>query len=195
MDIQSLFFPRYETLYNSYYPRLWENVSQSQMRDRPAPDLNSIVWNVWHMARTEDAGINLYVAGQEQVYNHEWGARMNMPIRHQGTGMTIEEVDEFSRLLNIDALREYIGSVTGRTREVVRNLSAATLAEEIEATRGAYIALEEGIAHPNASYLAENYNGWSKAKCLVHFGLTHPFQHTGEIGVLGSLLGVSVFGW
>lgn len=37
------------------------------MRLRPGPHLNSLVWLVWHMGRTEDVAVNLVVAGRDQV--------------------------------------------------------------------------------------------------------------------------------
>ena len=52
------------------------------------------------------------------------------------------------------------------------------------------ILFDEGLAHPRAAGLLENYLGWTKGKCLMNFGMTHPYQHVGEIGVIASLLGV-----
>jgi hypothetical protein len=60
----------------------------------------------------------------------------------------------------------------------------------MEADRLRMILVEEGLAHSNPESLLQNYLGWSKGKCLFNFGLTHPYQHVGEIGVIASLLGV-----
>ena len=38
----------------------------TQMRMRPGTGLNSLVWLLWHMARTEDAAVNPIIAGREQ---------------------------------------------------------------------------------------------------------------------------------
>lgn len=38
-------------------------LDEAHLRSRPRPGLNSLVWIYWHMARTEDATMNLIVAG------------------------------------------------------------------------------------------------------------------------------------
>jgi hypothetical protein len=43
------------------------DLSDAQLRVIPGPGLNSIVWLLWHMARTEDAAVNLVVAGRPQA--------------------------------------------------------------------------------------------------------------------------------
>jgi hypothetical protein len=35
-----------------------------------------------------------------------------------------------------------------------------------------------------------NYSGWTHAKCLTHFALTHSYQHVGEMDVITSLHGI-----
>jgi hypothetical protein len=60
----------------------------------------------------------------------------------------------------------------------------------MEVERLRLILVDEGLAHANAAGLVENYAGWTKGKCWLHFALTHSFQHIGEIDVLASLLGL-----
>ena len=57
------------------------------MRARPGAHLNSLVWLLWHMARTEDVAVNLVVVGRAQVLDDRWTKRMNIPWRTIGTGM------------------------------------------------------------------------------------------------------------
>lgn len=45
------------------FDRLLGDLSDDQLRVRPGPELNSVVWLLWHMARTEDVAVNLVVAG------------------------------------------------------------------------------------------------------------------------------------
>ena len=47
--------------------RIFGELSDDQMRMRPGPGLNSLVWLLWHMARTEDAAVNPVVAARPQV--------------------------------------------------------------------------------------------------------------------------------
>jgi hypothetical protein len=52
------------------------------------------------------------------------------------------------------------------------------------------IMLDEGVARNGDTAIMQNYLGWSKGKSLMNLGLTHPYQHVGEIGVIATLLGI-----
>ncbi len=198
MDVLQAFLQRYNPLYDFYIGEVWKSIPEDLLRQRPYPQVNSIAWNVWHLTRVEDAGLNLFVTEGSQVFNEGWMQRLNIPPgqsartgwRHQGSGMTFPEVDELNQRIDLGALRDYSDSVQARTRQIVASLDPASLDSVMEAERLRLIVVGQGLAHSNPDGLIGNYQGWSKAKCLLHFALTHPFQHIGEIDVIASLLGV-----
>jgi len=104
--------------------------------------------------------------------------------------MTFAEVDELNQRIDLPALHAYSNAVQARTRAIIEQLDLDQLDGVMEAERLRIILFDEGLAHPKAAGLLENYTGWSKGKCLMNLGLTHTFQHVGEIGVIASLLGV-----
>ena len=87
--------------------RVFADADDDQMQTYPGRGLNSLVWLLWHMARTEDAAVNPIVAGRAQVLDDEWMRRMNVPWRIIGTGMTDDEVTEMTARANISAVRAY----------------------------------------------------------------------------------------
>jgi hypothetical protein len=191
MDLSQLFLQRHDVLYDFWLGELWQVVPAALMRQRPHPQVNSIVWNLWHLARVEDAGVNRFVVDRPQVLDEGgWMERMNLPWRHHGSGMTFAEVDELSQRADLPALQGYLEAVRARTREVVTEIEWDDLDATLDADRLRMILVDEGLAHLQAEALLANYLGWSKGKCLMNFGLTHPYQHVGEIGVIASLLGV-----
>jgi hypothetical protein len=191
MDVTQLFIQRYDALYNFWLGGLWETVPYDLMRQRPHPRVNSIAWNLWHLTRVEDAGLNRFIVDRPQVLDEgEWLQRMNVPWRHNGSEMNFDEVDDLNQRIDLQALREYSSAVQARTREIVSQLSHDDLDPVMEEPRLRTILFDEGLAHPRAAGLLENYLGWTKGKCLMNFGMTHPYQHVGEIGVIASLLGV-----
>jgi hypothetical protein len=191
MDIPQLFIQRYDALYNFWLGGLWETVPYDLMRQRPDPRVNSIAWNLWHLTRVEDSGLNRFVVDRPQVLDEgSWLQRMNIPWRHNGSEMNFEEVDDLNQRIDLQVLREYSGAVQVRTREIVNQLSYEGLDAVMDEPRLRMILFDEGLAHPRAAGLLENYLGWTKGKCLMNFGMTHPYQHVGEIGVIASLLGV-----
>jgi DinB family protein len=105
-----------------YADRVFAGLSDDQMRTRPNTNLNSLVWLLWHMARTEDVAVNLVVAGRSQVLDDDWIERLNVPWRTIGTGMSGDQVAELTERADVAAVRAYRSAVGHRTREVVEAL-------------------------------------------------------------------------
>ena len=128
MDIPQLFFERYEPLCNFYLAGIWAQVPYDLMRQRPNPEVNSIAWNLWHLARVEDAGLNRFVVDRFQVLDEgSWMERMNLPWRHHGSEMRLKDVDELDKRIDLVGLQAYSLAVQERTREVVMTLSLSDL--------------------------------------------------------------------
>ena len=195
MNAPALFLSRYEPLRTLYLDKTWDRISAAHMRWQQ-PGLNSIAWNLLHIARVEDVGINRFVADRPQVLDEgAWLPRLGIGFRHQGTGQSAQEATATTGSVDLDVLRAYSTAVGDRTRAVVAGLTDRALAPTIASERIRAILFEEGFGHPNAAPALEKaYAGWSIGKCLVHFCLTHSYQHVGEIGVLASLQGLDAYG-
>ena len=190
MNFDTLFRQRYDVLYDFWFAVVWD-ISEDLMRQRPHPRVNSIAWNLWHVARVEDAGINRFVADRPQVIDEgNWMDKMNIPWRHHGSEMTFAEVDELNQRINIIALHEYANHVHKRTLEIIEHLNLDNLSAIISPEHLRTIIIDEGLAHSEPEGFIQTYSGWTKGKCLMNFCLTHPYQHVGEIGVIASLLGL-----
>jgi hypothetical protein len=171
--------------------RVFGEPSDVQMRLRPGNGLNSLVWLLWHMARTEDVAVNLIVAGADQVLDDEWMRRMNVPWRIIGTGMPEDEVAELTARADVAAVRAYRSAVGMRTRQVVQTLRAdawdvvvgqADVARA--AAAGALRDWVEGQPYP--------WVGWSRADQLASSALRHNASHIGEAVTIGSLAGFNL---
>jgi len=191
MDISRLFLQRYDPLHNFYLAGFWAQVPYDLMRLRPHPCTNSIAWNLWHITRCEDSGLNRFVVDGSQVLDEApWMERMNIPWRHHGSGMTLAEVDELDQRIDLAALQAYSLSVQARTRLLLTTLMEVDLDAAMQESQLNKILVNEGLAHSQAEGFIQNYLGWTRGKCLLTFGLTHSFQHLGEMEVIASLVGV-----
>ena len=162
--------------------------SDAQMRVRPGKGLNSLVWLLWHMARTEDAAVNLIVARRDQVLDTQWAGRMNVPWRNIGTGMTEDEVAALSERADVAAVRAYRTAVGLRTREVVQALLGAAWEEVVgeddirrAAATGAFRDWVDGQRYP--------WQGWTRAEQLASSAVRHNAAHLGEAVTLRGLAG------
>jgi hypothetical protein len=191
MDFSQLFLQRHGVLYDFFLAAYWKTVPEEIMRKRPHQKVNSIAWILWHMARVEDAGLNLFVTEGSQVFDEGgWMKRLNLPWRDNGGGMDFSEVDDLSQRIDLPALHDYSLAVKTRTQGIVSEICKVNLDALISAERAKAIMIDGGLAHSNPEDLVQWYTGWSKGKCLMLFGLTHPFQHVGEMGIIASLLGI-----
>jgi hypothetical protein len=191
MEFAQLFLERHKILYDYFLASIWKTVPTDLLRQRPHARFNSIAWNLWHMARVEDGSLNRFVADRSQVLDEGgWMQRMNLPWRHHGSGMDFAEVDELDERIDLQALHDYSNAVGARTVEIVGQLSVADLDAILPPERVRLIIIDEGLAHPNAIDLAGWYAGWSKGKFLMNHGLSHSYQHLGEIGTITTLLGI-----
>jgi hypothetical protein len=100
----------------TYADRVFAGLTDDQMRARPGPGLNSLVWLLWHMARTEDVSVNLVVVDGRQVWDDDWARRLNAPWRIIGTGMPEGEVAELTARADIAALQSRAARLAGGAR-------------------------------------------------------------------------------
>jgi len=168
--------------------RIFGELGDDGMRVRPGRALNSLVWLLWHMARTEDAAVNPVVAGRDQVLDETWMRRMNVPWRNIGTGMTDGEVAEMTARADIAAVRAYRSAVGLRTREVVRALRPGAWdevigVEDIERAAAAG-AFRDWVAGANYPWL-----GWTRGDQLASSAVRHNAAHMGEAVTIRSLAG------
>jgi len=190
MDAVSFFLVQHASVHTSevggapsYFDRVLGGLSEADLRARPAPGVNSIVWLLWHMARTEDAAVNLVVANRPQVLDDHWVRRLGVPWRHIGTGMTEDEVSDLTRRADVEAVRAYRDAVGRRTREVVRALAPAAWEEPVTATDTTR-AHGAGAIGPRAGWVdGTGFPPWqdqSRAARLSGAAIRHNAMHMGE---------------
>ena len=197
MKADELFLVQHARFYSlgsgvSYTDRVFGGLSDLEMRARPAANLNSLVWLLWHMARTEDVAVNLVVAGRAQVLDDQWTERMNIPWRTIGTGMNVDDVDRLTRTADIAAVKAYRAAVGRRTQDVVRPLQPDAWDEILGITDTARAA-DAGAFAPSAPWVAGvGYRAWqghSRAVQLASSGIAHNAMHLGEAVTIRSLAG------
>lgn len=175
----------------SLVERVFGELDDDTMRTRPGRGLNSLVWLLWHMARTEDAAVNPVVAARDQVLNEEWIRRMNVPWRTIGTGMTDQEVADLTAHADIAAVRAYRSAVGRRTQEVVRAMRPDAWDEIVAAPdirRAAAVgALRDWVEGAKYPWL-----GWTRAEQLASSALRHNAAHIGEAVTIRGIAGVGL---
>jgi DinB superfamily len=198
MDLLTFFLQQHAAVHASdvsgrVFPseRVFAELTDAQMRLRPGRGVNSLVWILWHMARTEDAAVNLVVAGRDQVLDEEWMVSMNVSWRIIGTGMTDDEVTAMTARADVAAVRAYRSAVGRRTREVMQGLHVEAwdeiVRDEDVGRAGVHGALRDWI--PGAPY---PWLGWTRAEQLASSALRHNAAHLGEAVTVRGLAGLGL---
>jgi hypothetical protein len=179
----------------SYADRVFGGLTDDQMRTRPGRGLNSLIWLLWHMARTEDVAVNLVVSDGGQVLNDDWVRRMNIPWRTIGTGMADGYVGDLTQRADVAAVRAYRTAVGRRTQNVVRELPPVAWDEVLGFTDTARAAAAGAFA-PNTPWVDDmGYKPWqghSRAAQLAGSAIAHNAMHLGEAVTLRSLAGCAL---
>jgi hypothetical protein len=190
MDAVTFFRLRYDSLHTNNQATLIEGLTDEQLRCKPHPGVNSIVWLLWHMTRCEDVGINSLVVDRRQVLDGDgWSDRLGVSLRDIGTGMADEEVGAFSAHVDVQALLSYRAAVGTRTRSVLDDLDPTILALPLDRALLRHV-IAEGALGPNAGWVEEHWQGRTRGWCLAQLGLTHNHSHFGEGYLVRGLLGL-----
>ncbi len=184
-----LILQRYPGLRNNINQSIYEVLSEEDIRKMPQ-GMNSIAWNIWHMARAEDVGINRLVTDGQQIFDQgNYQQKLNIDVRHFGTGMSTEEVQSLSETIDLTVLREYHEEVGKRSLKVFGQLDQIDLNIKLDPSYLHKVMIGEGVLHENALFVEDFYRLKLKSWFLVHLGLTHNFEHLGQIMIIRKLLG------
>jgi hypothetical protein len=199
MDAVSFFLVQHADLHAaeagaapSYFDRVLAGLTDADMRLRPVPGVNSIVWLLWHTARTEDVSVNVVVANGRQVLDDDWVRRLGVRWRHIGTGMTDEEVSELTARADVVAVRAYRAAVARRTREVARSLAPPVWEGPVELADTARAAAAGAFGPRSGWTAAAGLGAWqnqSRAARLAGAALRHNALHLGEAVTIRGLAG------
>jgi hypothetical protein len=190
MDAIDFFMVRYEQVHRVLTDPALEQLGEAQLRGRPHPGVNTVVWLLWHAARVEDVGVNRFVADRPQVLDDGWLGKLGVARRDVGTGMSDAEVDDLSARIDLDGLRGYWDAVTRRTPDVVAGVRGSDLEALVPEDRVERVARDEGAVAPGAEWLTEFWAaGRTRAWVLAQTPLLHVYGHYFEARAVAGLWG------
>jgi hypothetical protein len=106
------------------YGQLLHGAGKGLFSFRPPGFFGTVAWNLWHIARIEDAVANILIGDSAQVLGPEWLDRMGTRTADTGNAFTAGDVDRFSAEISVKELLAYRKAVGRRTDRVLRGLKA-----------------------------------------------------------------------
>ncbi len=152
--------------------------------------MNTIVWLVWHIARTEDVAMNILVGERPQVLETEnWLERLRISRRDTGGAMNDDEVIQLSAQLPMEEVRAYRLAVGQRTRQVVSTLTPAEAQIRVNAGHIEQVFARNALV-PAANSIAEYWHGKRKQDLLTMPATRHSLFHLGHVREVRWTLGL-----
>jgi len=136
----------------TFEDELWEELDENTFRTSKNEKGRTIAYGIWHSTRIEDITMNLLVAGDKQIFNREnWKERLNSKIADTGNAMSENEIMEFSKVVNMQELKNYRIQVGRRTRDIIKNLSTVDMKRKFDKYRLQRILDEGAVLDVEAS--------------------------------------------
>ena len=147
---------------------LWFKEELSQDDFSALPFMNAkgyhsktIAYSLWHIFRIEDIVAHSLIADDEQVFfRGDYQKRINAPIITTGNELVKEEIQEFSKQLQIDELYKYMDEVDRSTTEILKSLTYQDSKEKISLEKRSKLeALGVVSTDENAYWLIDYWCG------------------------------------
>jgi hypothetical protein len=151
------------------------------MRYTPRGSPHSVAWRIWHMARIEDATMNILLANAKQVFESgKWRDKLEIDYMSVGNEMSSADIVRLSETNNLEALFAYRLAVGKRTRAIVKRLNLAELSQRPASDRLQRLVAERAV-QPPALWLLDYWGGHPAANLLLMPATRHSFVHLNEI--------------
>ena len=121
---------RYKDVHDRILPPLISGFTEKNLKESFL-HLNPPLWILWHMARSEDFGINRLASdGHTEFDKNNWKEKLNISTHKMGSGMSKEEVYQMCEILNPNVLDNYRMAVYRHNVSVINQLQSEDLSTE-----------------------------------------------------------------
>jgi hypothetical protein len=165
----------------SWHDEVLNDLTPEQMRYTPKGSPHSVAWRIWHIARIEDATMNVLLADATQVFESgKWRDKLESDFVGAGNEMTNADIIQLSKTINLKALFAYRLAVGKRTRAVVKRLKFEILSQRPTPDCLQRLVKERVVQEP-ARWLLDYWGGHPAANLLLMPATRHSFVHLNEI--------------
>ena len=165
-----------DTIYNV----LWENLKNETCKIITSKE-TSILWDIWHITRIEDIVANILIGNTEEVLNAEIQEKLKIKIRDTGNAMSKEEIELFTKNVNIKALNEYRIKVGKQTVKIIKGLTFSDMKRKPEKKQLDKIMKSGGLLEKEKSKWLLDFWGNKNVLGLIMMPITrHQTMHLND---------------
>lgn len=161
--------------------QLWDGLQKNEFAIMPREKDVTIAWDIWHITRIEDLTINILVNENDQVLNEKWLARLHTHITDTGNAMSDDEIMDFSKSIDNEALKEYRIAVGLQTQRIFAKLKFENIKRKIKTESLTRIFKEKGvIEHSDSIWLLDFWSKKDVAGILLMPITRHQIVHIND---------------
>ncbi len=154
---------------------------------RLAPDQNRIGYTVWHIPRTQDSFVQLWIRGLPEVWHGpRWANRHAMRHLGLGIGISLAEADTIADQISLDETLAYADAVHAEIVAWLRQCDEAALDQVIDVN--ARLAPFPEYQTPGFHEEITSLVGQPVWGLLMRPCIGHVHRHLGELQVGNALL-------
>ncbi|KNY25846.1 DinB family protein [Pseudobacteroides cellulosolvens] len=161
--------------------QLWDGMQNYDFAIMPSEKAVTIAWNIWHITRIEDLTINILVNETNQVLSDEWLSRLHIHVTDTGNAMSDDEIMDFSKRIDIEALKDYRIAVGLQTQKILSKLKSEDMKRKIKSEGLTKIFNEGGILeHPDSIWLLDFWGKKDVAGIILMPITRHQIVHIND---------------
>lgn len=166
---------------------LVQDISEQEWLERPAPGQNRLGFNIWHIPRTQDNFVQLWIRGEAEIFHQPpWAHWQTLRPAGIGVGITLAEADAVATQVQRDETLAYADAVHEATLAWLRQSHDDDLDQ-----------VPNAVAHlaPYPEYQTPGYHveigsliGQPVWSLLMRPCIGHVHRHLGELELSKALL-------
>jgi hypothetical protein len=160
---------------------LWDGLQKNEFAIMPGEKDVTIAWDIWHITRIEDLTINILINENNQILNDEWLAKLHTHVTDTANAMNDDEIMDFSKSINIGALKEYRIAVGLQTQKIFSKLKSEDMKRKIKSEGLTRIFEEKGVLeHPDSIWLLDFWKKKDVAGIILMPITRHQIVHIND---------------
>jgi len=182
LDMHSILHDKkvYNNKEDTIYNVLWKNLPNETCKIITSKE-TSILWDIWHITRIEDIVANILIGNTEEVLNAEIQEKLKIKIRDTGNAMSKEEIELFTKNVNIKALNEYRIKVGKQTVKIIKGLTFSDMKRKPEKKQLDKIMKSGGLLEKEKSKWLLDFWGNKNVLGLIMMPITrHQTMHLND---------------
>lgn len=160
---------------------LFDGLQKNEFAIMPTQKDVTIAWSLWHITRIEDLTINILVNESDQILNDKWLTKLKTKVTDTANAMTDDEIMDFSKNIDVDALKDYRNAVGLRSQEVMKNLTYEDMKRKVKKESIKKILNEKGVLeNPDSIWLLDFWSKKDVAGIILMPITRHQIVHINE---------------